>query len=194
MMRRHGPSSSSALSEKLPQSTADIKAHPLLGYKLRVLLYDFRNLRKDPLSELRSLQATDEIYLGLPYFTAEESALIKAAKVAATWVLEPDFKEGSPIPEIGQEVVATATNTSATVQITTVEQAIQSSLQNFFQKRQASGDARPCGPLDLAPIYERVFHVSMAELKDEKFLSRLRRNGLEDGRPTSKAVRGGVSR
>ncbi len=52
----------------------------MLNYKLRVLLYDFRNLQKDPLFGLRSLKATDVLYLGLSYFTTEESALIKVAK------------------------------------------------------------------------------------------------------------------
>ncbi len=80
-------------------------------------------------------------------------------------------------------------NTSATVQITTVGQAIQSSLQNF-QKRRASGDARSCRSHDLTPIYERVFDVSVAELKADKFLTRLRRNGLGDARPTTRAGEG----
>ena len=60
----------------------------------------------------------------------------------------------------------------------TIEAAIQSSLQNFFEKRRASGDARPCGPHDMGPIYKAVFGISTEELRDEKFLGRLRRCGL----------------
>lgn len=130
------------------------------------------------------------MYLGLPYFTTEESALVKAARVAKPSVLEPDYNDGAPISETSQDVVATDAKTLATMETKTVEQAIQSSLQNFFQKRRASGDARPCGPHDLAPIYERVFDVSAAELKDDKFLVRMRRNGLEDMRPTTRVVEG----
>lgn len=59
----------------------------------------------------------------------------------------------------------------------TIEQAIQSHLLNFLEKRKASGDARPCGPHDLAPLYRAVFGSSKDDLKDEKFLSRLRRAG-----------------
>ena len=38
----------------------------------------------------------------------------------------------------------------------TVEEVIQTRLSNFFNKRKASGDARPCGPHDMLPIYLSV--------------------------------------
>jgi hypothetical protein len=60
----------------------------------------------------------------------------------------------------------------------TVEEAITSCLRNFFAKRRASGDARPCGPHDMAPIYKAVFQITTKDLRNEKFLSRLRRTGL----------------
>jgi len=63
----------------------------------------------------------------------------------------------------------------------TVEQAIHLHLAGFLEKRKASGDARPCGPHTLAPIYEAVFQVEKRELEDEKFLSRLKRVGLDFG-------------
>jgi hypothetical protein len=90
-----------------------------------------------------------------PYFTAEEAARIKATKV-----------------EIPDDVNAEVTETS------TVEDAIISSLANFFEKRKASGDSRSCGPHDMAPVYQRVFGIEKEDIKDEKFLSRLRRVGL----------------
>lgn len=130
-------------------STSDIKAHHVLGYKLRVLLHDLRSIAKDPLAEKRTLQSTDELYLGPPYFTPEESALVKGAKI-----------------------------TQATTDQNTVQDAIHAQMQNFFDKRRASGDARPCGPHDLAPIYLRVFEVTSEELDDAKFLSRMSRSGL----------------
>lgn len=60
----------------------------------------------------------------------------------------------------------------------TVEETIISCLQNFFAKRRTSGDARPCGPHDMAPIYKAVFSITTEDLRNEKFLSRLRRTGL----------------
>ncbi|KAI9711464.1 MAG: hypothetical protein M1820_002027 [Bogoriella megaspora] len=60
----------------------------------------------------------------------------------------------------------------------TIEQAIATSLANFFEKRRASGDSRPCGPHDMAPVYRLCFGVDKAEIEDRRFLSRLRRSGL----------------
>lgn len=60
----------------------------------------------------------------------------------------------------------------------TIEEAIKHKLTNFFNKRRASGDSRPCGPHDMAPIYKKVFEISHAEIQDPRFLARLRRSGL----------------
>lgn len=60
----------------------------------------------------------------------------------------------------------------------TLEQAIHNRLANFFDKRGASGDSRPCGPHDMVPIYMSVFGIGKEELRDERFLGRLRRSGL----------------
>lgn len=61
---------------------------------------------------------------------------------------------------------------------TTVEQAISTDLENFFEKRRASGDCRPCGPHDMVPVYLSRFGIEKAEIEDEKFVSRVRRSGL----------------
>ena len=59
-----------------------------------------------------------------------------------------------------------------------IETAITYCLQNFFEKRRASGDARLCRPHDMGSIYQVVFGITKEDLKREKFLSRLRRTGL----------------
>lgn len=61
---------------------------------------------------------------------------------------------------------------------TSVEQAIANNLENFFEKRRASGDCRPCGPHDMVPVYSSCFGIEKAEIEDEKFVSRVRRSGL----------------
>ena len=61
---------------------------------------------------------------------------------------------------------------------TTLEKRISERLENLFEKRRASGDWRPCGPHDMAPVYMSVFGIDSAELEDEKFVSRVRRSGL----------------
>ncbi|KAL6914185.1 hypothetical protein ACHAP8_008733 [Fusarium lateritium] len=58
------------------------------------------------------------------------------------------------------------------------EDAVRAFLNSFIDKRRASGDARPCGPHHLAPMYANLFGIDMEELKDAKFLGRLRRSGL----------------
>lgn len=62
----------------------------------------------------------------------------------------------------------------------TVEEAIHQRLANFFEKRRASGDSRPCGPHDMAPIYFSVFGIRKEEMQDRRFLSRVKRSGLKD--------------
>jgi hypothetical protein len=59
-----------------------------------------------------------------------------------------------------------------------IEAAIKYCLQNFFEKLRASGDAPPCGPHDMGSIYQAVFGITKEDLKNEKFLSRLRRTNL----------------
>ncbi len=72
----------------------------------------------------------------------------------------------------------------------TVEDAIKGRLVGFFEKR-ASGDSRPCGPYDIAPIYESMLGIDKSELEDEKFLGRLRRSGLGETGENEKANGGG---
>lgn len=121
---------------------------------------------------------TDELYISGPYFTTEEALLIKNTVVSPPIltdipefeVLEFDEDIDSGINEPLKEVAPQKT--------LTIQEAITSCLQNFFAKRRASGDARPCGPHDMGPIYKTVFGITTEELKDEKFLGRLRRTGL----------------
>lgn len=75
----------------------------------------------------------------------------------------------------------------------TIEAAIKFCLQNFFQKRRASGDARPCGPHDMGPIYQAVFGITKEDLKNDKFLSRLRRAGLGQPKENEKNANESVS-
>ena len=63
----------------------------------------------------------------------------------------------------------------------TIEQAIAHELEGFLDKREASGDFRPCGPHDLVPIYLRCFGIDKSEIEDERFVSRVRRHGINIG-------------
>ncbi|USW56152.1 hypothetical protein Slin15195_G094710 [Septoria linicola] len=58
---------------------------------------------------------------------------------------------------------------------TTLEQAFSSSLENFFEKRRASGDWRPCGPHDMVPVYLACLGMEKREIEEEGFVARARR-------------------
>lgn len=156
---------------------AALQSNKSLWYKIHVLLYDLCNIATDRAAESRTLATTDELYISAPYFTPEEATLVKTTRI-----LPPSLSE---IPEFGTldyekpalEEPLTVVSKPSTQPIT-IEEAIKDCLRNFFEKRRASGDARPCGPHDLGPLYCAVFAIAKTELKDEKFLGRLRRSGL----------------
>ncbi len=151
--------------------TTTLRSDPDLGYRIRILLYDLRNLQRDQAAGRRIHSTTDELYLSAPYFTPEEVARIKNA------------------------VVDTVPRHNGKHQ--TVDQLIRTALAAYWDKRRAGADMRPCGPHDLSPIYESVFGISKEELQDEQFLLRLRRQGLErpgntkDAEPTKGRGNGG---
>lgn len=120
------------------------------------------------------------MYISAPYFTTEEATLIKSTKIVPPQLDEiPEFEAlylDTDTESEDKELVQVETSAPQSV---TIEEAIKSCLRNFFEKRRASGDARPCGPHDMGPIYRTVFGFTNNDLKDEKFLSRLRRAGLE---------------
>lgn len=124
------------------------------------------NIAKDKSSEARTLRTTDELYISALYFTAADAALIGGTIVEVEEVIAyadldaTDRREGE-----GEEM--------------TIEEAIKGRLERCFEKRRASGDSRPCGPHDLAPIYE-VFGILRSGILGEGFLGRLR-SGLGDG-------------
>lgn len=65
------------------------------------------------------------------------------------------------------------------VQGQSFEGALRIVLHEFTEKRRASGDARPCGPHHLAPLYAALFGVQLEEMRADKFLVRLRRQGVD---------------
>ena len=154
-----------------------------LWYRLHVLLYDLNNVAKDPSSEERICSTTNELYISEPYFTDSQASRIRTAIVddifgnadeandAAT-PATAQIEEGEITESLKSESTSSTLNKDATV-----EEVIYTRLSNFFDKRKASGDARPCGPHDMLPIYLNLFNVSKERLKDDRFLSRLRRSG-----------------
>jgi hypothetical protein len=131
-----------------PSTLSELRDDRDLWYKIRVLIYDLYKIKDKP-CENRIHQTTDVLYISAPYFSPDEAAAVKGALI--------DSSDGDS---------------------TTLEQAIQNSLENFFEKRWASGDYRPCGPHTIVPVYLACFGMDKADIEDEKFVSRIRRSGL----------------
>ncbi|KAL8942515.1 MAG: hypothetical protein Q9216_001616 [Gyalolechia sp. 2 TL-2023] len=141
-----------------PTTLSDIQRNPDLGYRIRVLLHDLSTVGHDPSSQKRLSATMHELYISSPYFTDAE-----AAQILSSTLVEPgNHSEEEPIAP------------------SSIADTIHQRLGNFFEKRKASGDARPCGPHDMLPVYLEVFGVEKDDLRDEKFLGRLRRSGLGD--------------
>ena len=172
------PAPAASAASAQPLTTSAIAHDDVLGYKLRVLLYDLRNLTRDQASERRLNSTTDERYLGPPYFTPGQAAAVKTATVdvAIDPNLYPDIQEYlTADTEAGKKVQDKAFHR---VLNESFEKALDILLDRFLDKRRASGDARPCGPHHLAPLYASLFGVKMDELQETKLLSRIRRQGL----------------
>lgn len=149
---------------------------PILGYKLRVLLYDFRNITKDPASARQLNATTDEHFISAPYFDQEQAQVIKAA-IVDSYLSQQHAPNTPDVGNTNHVETAGSYESLVAVQGQPFDTAVRALFNNHLDKRRASGDARPCGPHDLAPRYEALF---VKEIEEEKtsFLSRLRRNGL----------------
>ncbi|CAL8583706.1 hypothetical protein XPA_009326 [Xanthoria parietina] len=154
---------------------SDIRSKRDLWYRIQVLLHDLSNVGHDLYSEKRLSVTTNELYISAPYFSEAEATQILSTLIETSILSDEDSIAHSP------------KNLTASIQDT-----IHQRLAKFFDKRKASGDSRPCGPHDMLPIYLDVFKLQKQDLKDEKFLGRLRRSGLGDFPKTPDARDGPV--
>jgi hypothetical protein len=116
---------------------------------------------KDPNSEKRISSTTNEYYISNPSLDETQAATLKAA------IVNIDLSELDETDDMVQ-----------LSQGQSFETAVRALLSSFIDKRRASCDARPYGPHHLAPMYARFFGINIDELKDAKFLGRLRRAGV----------------
>ncbi|KEY66506.1 hypothetical protein S7711_04833 [Stachybotrys chartarum IBT 7711] len=174
------PNSPPTIPSSILATTSAIAADPTLGYRIRVLIHDFLNVAKDPSAERRLNTTTDEHYISAPYFDDAEAAMVKAAAVdvdvdVSRYDLSAAVAGYAPgNEEMEDECVSLA----AGLEGHTFDTAVRVLLNNFIDKRRASGDTRPCGPHHLAPMFASLFGIGIEEVKDIKFLGRLRRAGV----------------
>lgn len=147
-------------------TTSAISSDPILGYRLRVLIYDLLNVAKDSSSERRLNSTTDVHYISCPYFTTEQATIIQVATVDVplNHNLNPNG-DGS-------------TNTVLDLPNKSFDDCMTVLLVGFLDKRKASGDARPCGPHHLAPLLASLFGIDLEEVQHENFLRRMKRDRL----------------
>ncbi|KAM3427448.1 hypothetical protein MY4824_009440 [Beauveria thailandica] len=149
----------------LPTTTSAVAADPILGFKMRLLIHDFINVEKDANAARRIDRTTHPHYISLPYFTQQQANVVEAAIVDTIPVVE----QGQ-----GQEHLAVLANVPSE-QGQRFDAALEAYFQKFFEKRRASGDARPCGPHSLAPVYALLFGIDTKELDNAQFQGRLRK-------------------
>ncbi len=160
----------------------ELREHENIWYKLKVLIYDFSNIKNDSASVARLERTVDEVYISEPYFTFSEASLVKntLAKRCLDETGEAEELESSTV----SETIASAQETRmkdgppSVGEVETIEEAIKRRMSAFYDKRNASGDFRPCGPHDMVPVYLTVFGIDKRELMDERFLGRLKRSGI----------------
>ncbi|KAF4435297.1 C6 transcription factor [Fusarium acutatum] len=150
-------------------TTSTIAADPILGYRIRALLRDFLNVTKDSRSQKRLNSTIDEHYISAPYFDEGQAAMVKAAIIDVDLVKHASAA-ADDIEDIGRDLISQ--------QGKSFETAVGTLLGGFLDKRGASGDARPCGPHHLAPLCAKFLGIDLEELKEDKFLGRLRRAGI----------------
>lgn len=164
------------------KTTTAIASDSSLGYKFRVLLHDFLNITKDPNAGRRINATTDEHYISLPYFSPSEASVVKSA------IVDVDLSQHQLSAVMPAEIYiddeeggAGDSNLESAIghiKEKTFDEVVKALLQSFVDKRRASGDARPCGPHHLGPMYASLFGIDLKDIGDEKFLSRLRRAGI----------------
>lgn len=171
-----------APSTPVLETTTAIASDSTLGYKFRVLLHDFLNITKDPNAGCRINATTDEHYISLPYFSPSETAMVKAAIVDVdlsqqqlSAVMPAEIYVDDEDGGVGDSSLKSAIEH---LEENTFDEVVRALLQSFIDKRRASGDARPCGPHHLAPMYASLFGIDLKDIQNEKFLSRLRRAGI----------------
>ncbi|KAH6694825.1 putative C6 transcription factor [Leptodontidium sp. MPI-SDFR-AT-0119] len=173
---------------------SELKKNNDIWYKIKVLIYDLANIKNDPASVTRLERTVDELYISEPYFTAEQAELVKSTLVhfpPEPDEMEEDYTEGATEEFQIPKQPSKPAEIKGEMKTETVEEAIKRRMVNFYDKRKASGDFRPCGTHDMVPVYLGVFGILKGELEDEKFLGRLRKARIERETEASGVAGGG---
>lgn len=103
----------------------------------------------------------DASYLGLPYFSDEETALLKST------IIEPEAKHYNY--KLKKKSQNEARKTTLEMLI---EEDLKEKLERRMKKRVDSGDFRACAAHDLAPILEKAFDINPKHLANDTGFSK----------------------
>jgi hypothetical protein len=137
-------------------SIQDLKDSPNIWYKIHVLIFDLRSYQVSSASRDRLETVIDTSYIGLPYFTTIEAAVVKRLQIGGS--------KRSP--------------TLAGV----IEETLKERLERRLKKRVESEDYGVCAAHDVAPILEGVLGVEEKDMmRDKEFLGLVEKWGGELG-------------
>jgi hypothetical protein len=159
-------------------SIADIKANKGPWYKLHVFIFDLRNFREVPNSQARLNSVVDAPYIGLPYFTPEEVALLKSTRIPISALSSSPNLNPKSNSQTSKAEDAKGEEYKTLEEV--IEETLNERLERRIKKRVKSGDFKVCAAHDLAPVFERAFGVKEKELgRNERFKEVLGRCGLK---------------
>jgi len=113
----------------------DLKPNYGIWYRLHVLIFNLRNDENMEASRARLELVTDPYYIGSPYFTPSEAAIIKLLEVS---------KNGDNQTKTHEEVI---------------KDTLEERLERRRKKRVESGDLRVCAAHDVSPILEKAMGI-----------------------------------
>ncbi|KAG9258489.1 putative C6 transcription factor [Emericellopsis atlantica] len=159
-----------------PPTTTAISADPNVGYKIRVLLHDMINYSTDSAAKERLDEVLHPTYISAPYFREVKAQWIRHATVDATFDLRTASTSSSRAVPLDINWMLAPLKLEGMA----FEEAVHKALNAFdyANRCKASGDFRPCSQNLLAPLYASLFGIKLEELKDEHFLTRLRKCGV----------------
>jgi len=137
-------------------SVQDLKGSPGIWYRIHVLILDLRSYQENNASHDRLETVIDPSYIGSPYFTDSEVAMVKGLR--------------------------TGGDKGCSILVGLIDDTLKERLERRMKKRVDSGDFRVCAAHDVAPILERVFGVKEKDLlRDKEFVGLVQKWGLELG-------------
>ncbi|KAI1766825.1 hypothetical protein GGR53DRAFT_484538 [Hypoxylon sp. FL1150] len=164
--RREGPTAVVNPTHTLMRggfSTARLLEDPVIGFKIRLLVFDFAHYTTRDESRWRANQIHDPVRPDGVHFTDEEAVRVWEAYVS-TYAEVGEFPEEA-IPATPHQSVA---------------QMLGERVTRHWEKRLPDGGRRPIEAGEVALVYASVFGISRAQMDDPAFAARVARYDVQE--------------